>query len=179
MLRNVQTGAIRTQKPLFRGKYALQQVYEAGTWRARTRVQTARLGESMPQGGERTNPDRLIEAIAARGDRDAFAALFNHFAPRIKSLLVRSGSTPEAAEDIAHEAMIAVWRKAGMFDATRASAEREREFLFDQDVARLEREHRRALLGNHMLDAAHAARELDELRRFGDGRDVRVWPLGE
>lgn len=76
----------------------------------------------MPQGGDLKNPERLIEAIAAHSDREAFAALFQYFAPRIKSLLVRSGSTPDVAEDVAHEAMIAVWRKAALFDAARAGA---------------------------------------------------------
>ena len=31
----------------------------------------------------------LIEAIAARQDRAAFAALFRHFAPRVKSFVMR------------------------------------------------------------------------------------------
>ena len=64
----------------------------------------------------------LIGAIAARQDRSAFAALFDYFAPRIKSVLMRSGASVEVAEDIAQEAMISVWRKASYFDPARASA---------------------------------------------------------
>lgn len=65
---------------------------------------------------------RLITAVAQARDRAAFAALFEHFAPRIKTLLMRSGSTPSAAEELAQEAMLMVWRKAELFDAERASA---------------------------------------------------------
>lgn len=64
----------------------------------------------------------LIADIAARQDRSAFAALFGHFAPRVKSLLMRGGATAELAEDLAQETMISVWRKAAYFDPARASA---------------------------------------------------------
>lgn len=63
----------------------------------------------------------LLDAIAVRRDRSAFAELFRHFAPRLKSFGLRSGANPEAAEEMAQEAMIAVWRKAATFDRRRAS----------------------------------------------------------
>ena len=62
----------------------------------------------------------LVQAIAARGDRQAFAVVFKHFAPRVKAFLVRSGCTPELAEEMAQEAMVNVWRKAAAFDPSRA-----------------------------------------------------------
>lgn len=65
---------------------------------------------------------RLIEAVAATRDRDAFARLFEHFAPRLKAYLVRAGAPPGAAEDFAQDAMLTVWRKADLFDPRRASA---------------------------------------------------------
>ena len=40
----------------------------------------------------------LIEAIAIRQDRAAFASLFDHFAPRIKGFLMRGNTSPGAAE---------------------------------------------------------------------------------
>jgi RNA polymerase sigma-70 factor, ECF subfamily len=64
----------------------------------------------------------LIEAIAIRQDRAAFAALFRHYAPRLKSFVMRGGADAEAAQEIAQEAMIMVWRKAASFDRGRASA---------------------------------------------------------
>ena len=65
---------------------------------------------------------RLIEAVAATRDRDAFARLFEHFAPRLKAYLMRAGAPPGAAEDFAQDAMLTVWRKADLFDPRRASA---------------------------------------------------------
>lgn len=66
--------------------------------------------------------DRLIEAIAARQDREAFAALFGHYAPRVKAFLMRSGTPADLAEELAQETMVTVWRKAALFDAARAGA---------------------------------------------------------
>ena len=64
----------------------------------------------------------LIVAVAQAQDRSAFSALFEHFAPRVKSYLVRSGATPGAAEELAQETLLAVWRKAAFFDPARGSA---------------------------------------------------------
>lgn len=66
--------------------------------------------------------NRLLLAIAGRQDRAAFAELFNFAAPRVKSYMMRTGSPPELAEEIAQEAMLQVWRKASHFDPARASA---------------------------------------------------------
>ena len=64
----------------------------------------------------------LIEAIATRQDRAAFARLFNYFAPRVKAFIMRGGADAESAQEVAQEALIMVWRKAASFDRTRASA---------------------------------------------------------
>jgi RNA polymerase sigma-70 factor (ECF subfamily) len=63
-----------------------------------------------------------IVAIAQRHDRAAFAALFSHFAPRVKSYLMRTGTSASLAEEVAQETMLTVWRKAEQFDPARASA---------------------------------------------------------
>ena len=64
----------------------------------------------------------LIGRIASGADRDAFAELFQHFAPRVKSYGVRLGAAGPAAEELAQETLLAVWRKAAQFDPARASA---------------------------------------------------------
>ncbi|WP_297509159.1 sigma-70 family RNA polymerase sigma factor [uncultured Caulobacter sp.] len=64
----------------------------------------------------------LLLRVGRERDRDAFAALFQHYAPRVKTLLIKSGSAPSAAEELAQEAMLAVWRKAHLYDPARASA---------------------------------------------------------
>lgn len=65
---------------------------------------------------------RLIAKVAQDRDRQAFEDLFDHFAPRLKAYLMRLGSDAATAEELAQEVMITLWRKAGLFDATRATA---------------------------------------------------------
>ena len=48
----------------------------------------------------------LIEAIAARQDRAAFASLFRHYAPRVKAFIMRGGTDAETAQEVAQEALI-------------------------------------------------------------------------
>lgn len=64
----------------------------------------------------------LIGAVAAGADRGAFATLFEHFAPRVKTMLLRAGASPAVAEDLAQETMLMVWRKAAQFDPGKAGA---------------------------------------------------------
>ncbi len=63
-----------------------------------------------------------IGAIAASHDRAAFAELFAFFAPRVKGYLQRTGTSETQAEDLAQETMLAVWRKASLYDPGNASA---------------------------------------------------------
>ena len=64
----------------------------------------------------------LIESIAETKNRDAFAALFSHFAPRLKGYLLRLGASDGQAEEVAQEAMLTVWRKAHLYDRKKAAA---------------------------------------------------------
>jgi RNA polymerase sigma-70 factor, ECF subfamily len=63
----------------------------------------------------------LVEAVAVNRDRRAFVALFQHFAPRLKGFALRRGIDATAAEELAQETMITIWRKAESFDRTRAT----------------------------------------------------------
>ena len=63
----------------------------------------------------------LLRRIATSKDRIAFAAVFDHFAPRVKSFMMRKGSNAEQAEDLVQETMIAVWSKAAMFSTEKGS----------------------------------------------------------
>lgn len=64
--------------------------------------------------------DEMIRVRDSR-DRQAFAALFEHFAPRIKGYLIKSGADATTAEECAQDVMTTLWRKADQFDPTRAS----------------------------------------------------------
>ena len=72
-----------------------------------------------------TNEDSLsFEALALRvasqQDKAAFSALFTHFAPRIKSYLLKHGLNAGLAEELAQEALITFWQKASLFDPAKA-----------------------------------------------------------
>jgi RNA polymerase sigma factor (sigma-70 family) len=64
----------------------------------------------------------LIVKIAREKDRASFIRLFDHFAPRVKSFLMRGGTPENVADDLAQETMLAVWQKAEAFDPAKASA---------------------------------------------------------
>ncbi len=59
-------------------------------------------------------------AVRDNRDRQAFAALFDHFAPRLKGFIMRSGTSSERAEEIVQDVMLTIWRKAATFDPHRA-----------------------------------------------------------
>jgi RNA polymerase sigma-70 factor (ECF subfamily) len=69
------------------------------------------------------SPDELaglVVRIGREADRQAFAALFAFYAPRLKSFLARQGHSDLECEDIVQEAMLNVWRKAASFDPVKA-----------------------------------------------------------
>jgi RNA polymerase sigma-70 factor, ECF subfamily len=62
-----------------------------------------------------------VEAIAQTQDRQAFALLFRHFAPKIKGYVLKMGASRAEAEEVMQDAMLTVWRKAASFDRSQAS----------------------------------------------------------
>lgn len=75
-------------------------------------------------GSDPTERERLadcVEQIAKARSRAAFADLFEYFAPRLKSYLIRLGSEASTAEEIMQEVMLNVWRKAEQYDRRQAS----------------------------------------------------------
>ena len=66
--------------------------------------------------------EALITRIAVSRDRQAYAQLFCMFAPKIKAFVMRQGMGLQAAEDLAQDALLTVWRKAEMFDPAKAGA---------------------------------------------------------
>ena len=67
------------------------------------------------------NLDELLTKVADR-DREAFRAIFDHFAPRLKAYIIGQGSDPQVAEEVVQETMVKIWRKAEQFDPARAAA---------------------------------------------------------
>lgn len=62
-----------------------------------------------------------IAAIAERRDRQAFASLFQYFAPRLRSYLLRGGADTTSAEEIVQDVMLTVWRRADRYASARAA----------------------------------------------------------
>lgn len=63
----------------------------------------------------------LMLRVRDAQDKMAFAALFRHFAPRIKAFLMKSGASAALAEECAQDVMATLWQKAEQFDPARAS----------------------------------------------------------
>ena len=70
---------------------------------------------------DETDWSGLMLAVRDGRDRAAFAALFRHFAPRLKSYLMKSGASAPKAEDCVQDVMATVWHKAAQFDPERAA----------------------------------------------------------
>jgi RNA polymerase sigma factor (sigma-70 family) len=62
-----------------------------------------------------------ILRIRDEQDRAAFAQLFQHFAPRVKAFLMRSGADAALAEECTQEVMATLRQKSHLFDPSRAS----------------------------------------------------------
>ncbi len=77
----------------------------------------------LDQKPSQSNVDWVSHMILIRDDQSeaAFVRLFEHFAPRVKAFLMKSGADASMAEECMQEVMTTVWTKAGMFDPSRAS----------------------------------------------------------
>jgi RNA polymerase sigma-70 factor (ECF subfamily) len=87
-----------------------QRVRKAGTKQVTTEVSAKRLAWIVQ-----------VNAVRDSQDRKAFAELFGYFAPRVKSFLMKSGASPDLAEECTQEVMATLWNKAHLFDPTKAS----------------------------------------------------------
>lgn len=76
--------------------------------------------EQEPQSAARLND--LLLAVSSTRDKAAFQTIFEHFAPRLKSFVLRQGTDEQMAEEIVQETMVKIWRKASQFDPAKASA---------------------------------------------------------
>ena len=85
----------------------------SGTARA-TALRVVSAGSAGPSAEDL---DALMTAVARHQDRQAFASLFEHFGPRLKSWLIRTGSAPDSVDDLVQDTFVLLWRKAGQFDA--------------------------------------------------------------
>jgi len=78
--------------------------------------------DSESETSQSRSHEDMILAIAQKQDKESFVALFEYFAPRIKSFLMKGGASPEQADELAQETMLTIWHKASGFNPTKASA---------------------------------------------------------
>jgi RNA polymerase sigma factor (sigma-70 family) len=64
----------------------------------------------------------LLVRVGKDRDRDAFVTLFNYFAPRVKSYMLKSGAPEAAAEEIVQNTFVTVWEKASSYNPAKAAA---------------------------------------------------------
>lgn len=64
----------------------------------------------------------LLDRVGRDRDSDAFRALFDHFAPRVRSFLMNRRVPSAQADDMTQDVMLAIWRRASSYDPGKASA---------------------------------------------------------
>ena len=66
--------------------------------------------------------DEWLLQIAQTQNKEAFASLFRHYAPRLKAFVMSLGAASNVADEVVQESLINVWRRAGQFDPERGSS---------------------------------------------------------
>lgn len=64
----------------------------------------------------------LLQRVARSRDVEAFRKLFQAYAPRVKSYMLRQGADAAAAEELTQETLLMVWRKAALYSGDKGSA---------------------------------------------------------
>jgi RNA polymerase sigma-70 factor (ECF subfamily) len=104
--------------------------------------------EDLDAGRQET---QLLIRVRDQRDQRAYQQLFDLFSGKVQGYLRRTGLDPADAENILQDIMLAVWQKARLFDAQRASA---RTWIF-------------SLARNRLIDLKRSAkREYAALERY-------------
>lgn len=64
----------------------------------------------------------LLDSLGKVRSREVFRQLFDYFAPRLKSYFLKGGATGELSEELVQETFVVVWRKAELYDKSKATA---------------------------------------------------------
>lgn len=82
-------------------------------------VMDAATGEPVEK---QANPaTELLLSVGRDRNRTAFVALFQDFAPRVKSYVMGLGLDDPSADDLVQDIMLTVWRRASQYDPAKAS----------------------------------------------------------
>lgn len=77
---------------------------------------------SIPTTSDRAEADAQLVRRMAAGDKTALAELYDRFSRPLYATALRIVSDPAEAQDIVHDAFIALWEKAAMFETERGTA---------------------------------------------------------
>ncbi len=83
------------------------------------------LKESMPLNAPSPSaptPEDLLTRVGRDKDRASFVRLFQYFAPRVKSYLLKHGADNAQAEEIVQNTFITVWEKAAHYAPEKSAA---------------------------------------------------------
>jgi RNA polymerase sigma-70 factor, ECF subfamily len=67
-----------------------------------------------------SDAEKILQ-VASEQDRRAFQEVYEKYAPRVKSLMMRHGADANTAEELAQETLMAVWRKATLYSDEKGS----------------------------------------------------------
>ena len=88
-------------------------------------MKTMQLQDNDGERGDALTSAELSALLAALGkarSREIFRQLFDHFGPRLKSYFLKGGVNNELSEELVQETFVVVWRKAELYDQTKATA---------------------------------------------------------
>ncbi|MBC7367798.1 MAG: sigma-70 family RNA polymerase sigma factor [Undibacterium sp.] len=91
------------------------------TDRAPTPTRMTETAPTEPPDGRHVVDARLLTLVAS-GDRAAFAQLYDRFSRPLYATAHRILNDATEAQDIVHDAFVAVWEKASTFETTRGTA---------------------------------------------------------
>ncbi|WP_372738911.1 sigma-70 family RNA polymerase sigma factor [Neptunomonas sp.] len=74
----------------------------------------------QPEGPQVWNS--MLSDLAETKDKALYIKLFRHFAPKVKAYIIRLGLVETTAEELMQETMLSVWRKAHLYNASKAAA---------------------------------------------------------
>ena len=80
------------------------------------------LEQTAPRGEGHRDPWGVkLERVGKHQDREAYRALFEHFAPQIKYYAIANGIASHA-EELVQEVFVSIWRKSSLYDWRKAAA---------------------------------------------------------
>ncbi|UJW84620.1 sigma-70 family RNA polymerase sigma factor [Devosia sp. SL43] len=71
--------------------------------------------------GLQEDPSALLHRVAQFRDKAALAALFSMYGPKLKSMMLKLGTSDALAEDLVQDTFLNVWRKAALYSNQRGA----------------------------------------------------------